>query len=223
MSGLPIGFALARVHARHAARPTAADWRRLDAARLPAQYLNLARHTGLHTWLHGVDDDAAQGAVELKLRAAYRRHVAEVAGWLPGVAAPAAHLIARLTDLPALASLQRGEPAQPWMAEDPALSAALEATPTAPPYDTWLARWHTAWPGPRRGRQADRLGRALRDVVTRGRAADAAVRLHWIFRGRPVDVAGVYAYLGLVLDDLRRLAGGLARRHPGAARHREAA
>jgi hypothetical protein len=77
--------------------------------------------------------------------------------------------------------------------------------------------------GPRRTRSTVRLASALRDLVIPGQAPSAAARLHWIFRNRTLDAAGVYAYLGLVLDDIRRLAGGLARRRPGESRHLEAA
>ncbi|MDX1594553.1 MAG: hypothetical protein R3298_09895 [Gammaproteobacteria bacterium] len=223
MSGLPVGFALARVHARHADRPTAAEWRRLDGARTAAQYLQIARRTGLKPWLRGVAEEDPQQVVELKLRAAFRRHVAEVAGWLPAEHRPAARWIARLVDLPALAHLHAGRPPQPWMDDDPVLAPFLDDPPASPPFAEWLGRWRTLWPGPRRDPLAGRLGTALRDTAVPGRADAAAARLHWLFRTRVADAGGVAAYLGLVLDDLRRLAGGLARRRPGERRHLEAA
>lgn len=223
MSGPALGYALARAHARHAARPTAAEWRRLDGARTAAQYLQYARHTGLRHWLRTVGDDDDQATAELKLRVAFRGHADEVAAWLPSSAVPAVRLIAVLVDLPALDHLHRGGAAQPWMATDPQLGEAVENPPVQPPFATWMTRWRTLAPGPRFDRQAERLGRALCDLVRPGQAASAATRLHWIFRNRMLDARGIHAYLGLVLDDLRRLAGGLARRRPGESRHLEAA
>lgn len=223
MNGISVGFALARVHARHAARPTASDWRRLDAARTASQYLNYARQTGLRRWLHTVTEEETQANSELRLRTAYRHHVAEVAGWLPADSAPSARLIAELPDLPTLDHLYRGGTPQPWMSDDPRLAEALETPPVQPPYATWLARWNDLWPGPRRSLLSGRIGTALRGIVTSGEAPRVAQRLHWAFRTHTLHAAGVYAYLGLVLDDLRLLAGGLARRRPGESRHEEAA
>lgn len=221
MSGVPVGFALARTHARHAQRPGANEWRRLDGVRTASQYLQYARQTGLRFWLRTVGEDQPQAEVELKLRAAFRGHALEVAGWLPAAAAPAARLIADLPDLPALDHLHRGGAPQAWMNDEPRLADALENPLTAPPYEAWMTQWLRL--GPRRGRSTGRLGNALRDLVIPGQASPAAARLHWIFRNRTLDAAGVYAYLGLVLDDIRRLAGGLARRRPGESRHLEAA
>lgn len=223
MSGLPIGFALARVHARHAERPTAVDWRRLDGARTAAQYIQFARRTGLQPWLRNVAESDAEAVAELKLREAFRRHVAEVAGWLPVEARPAAHWIARLVDLPALAHLHAGRAPLAWMHDDPALAPWLEAPPETPPFAAWQARWDALWPGRQRDPSSERLGAALHDTVVPDHADAAATRLHWLFRTRVADACGVFAYLGLVLDDLRRLAGGLARRRPGERRHLEAA
>ena len=223
MSGPAVGYAQARVHARHAARPSIADWRRLDGARTAAQYLQYARHTGLRHWLRSVGDEDGQAAVELKLRVAFRGHADEVAGWLPSPAVPAVRLITTLVDLPTLEHLHRGGAPQPWMTDDPQLADALEDPPARAPLASWLVRWRALAPASVRDRLADRLGITLRDLVIPGRAAPAAARLHWIFRNRMLDAYGVYAYLGLVLDDLRRLAGGLARRRPGESRHLETA
>jgi hypothetical protein len=225
MTGVPIGFALARVHARHAARPSVAEWRHLDGARTPAQYLGYARQGGLRDWLLSITEEETQAAVELKLREAYRRHVIVVASWLPRTARPPAHGISRLIDLPALAHLHAGGRAQQWMHDDPVLAPWLEETATvtegAPPASKWLQAWRTRWPGRRDDPVAARLGRALLGLVTSPQAAPAAKRLHWLFRTHVLDPVGVYAYLGLVIDDLRRLAGGLARRQPGRSRFEE--
>jgi len=83
MSGPLLGYALARCHARHGDRPGAAAWRHLDGARTASQYLHFARATGLRDWLRTVSEEEPQERVELKLRHAWRRYVAEVAGWLP--------------------------------------------------------------------------------------------------------------------------------------------
>jgi hypothetical protein len=227
MNGLPLGYALARVHARHAARPSAAEWRRLDGTRTPAQYLGQARRTGLSDWLRNVAEEESQAAVELKLRQAYRRHIALVTGWLPYPARTPTRHISRLVDLPALLHLHAGGRVQHWMHDDPALAPWLEepliTAEKMPPAAAWLQSWLADWPGRLDNPVAARLGKALLDLVASHRAAPASRRLHWQFRTHVLDPVGVYAYLGLVLDDLRRLAGGLARRRPGRSRHGEAA
>ncbi len=222
MSGPGIGYALARAHARHAARPSEVDWRRLDGARTASQYLQQVRQTGLNRWVRAIGDEDDQASVELKLRAAFRAHADEVAGWLPATARPATRLIGELADLPALDHLHRGGTPQAWMADDPALADAFQSTPTQPPFEAWMARWRALDRAAKRARATEWLGTLLRDLVRPGRAASAAARLHWIFRNRMLDASGVHAYLGLVLDDLRRLAGGMARRRPGESRHLEA-
>lgn len=230
MSGPPIGYALARCHARHAARPGALAWRRLDGARTAGQYLQLARATGLRPWLRNIGEEEHQQNVELKLRQAFRRYVTEVTGWLPAAARPAALWTARLVDLGALAYLHAGGRVQPWMADDPVLSP--ETDTAAPqvvvsgsddPVAAWLEEWRARWPGPRHDPLAPRLGDILLGLVTTGQAPPAAERLRWLFRGHATDPTGIYAHLGLTLDDLRRLAGGLASRRPGQARFAEEA
>lgn len=225
MSGPLLGYALARCHARHGARPGAAAWRHLDGARTAAQYLHFARATGLRDWLRTVAEEEPQERVELKLRRAWRRYVDEVAGWLPADVRPAAACLADLADLPALTYLHDGGRVQPWMADDPVLAAVLDAAPGHPaaPVEAWRRRWLASWPGAPRDPLARRLGEILLDLVTPGRAAEAAPRLQWLFRSHALDPVGVFAHLGLTLDDLRRLAGGLARRRPGQARFAAAA
>jgi hypothetical protein len=227
VSGPLLGYALARCHARHGDRPGAAAWRHLDGARTAAQFLHFARATGLRDWLRTVSEEEPQERVELKLRHAWRRYVDEVAGWLPPAVRPAAACLADLADLPALTYLHGGGSVQPWMADDPALAAVLDA-PRAPwhptaPVDAWRQRWLASWPGAPHDPLARRLGEILLDLVTPGRAAEAAPRLQWLFRSHALDPVGVFAHLGLTLDDLRRLAGGLARRRPGQARFAAAA
>ncbi len=227
MNGTPIGYALARVHARHAMRPLPVEWRRLDGARTAAQYLNFARKTGLCHWLRSITEEETQTTVELKLRDAFRRHTVKVGVWLPAAARPAARHTARLVDLPALAHLHTGGQAQHWMYDDPVLAPLINdsapATDMAAPIDDWLQHWLALCPGPRFDPMAARLGRALLGLVTSPQNTFAADRLHWLFRNHALDSAGVYAYLGLILDDLLRLAGGLARRRPGQSRFEEAA
>ena len=227
MSAAPLAYAAARVHARHGARPDGTAWRRLDGARTPAQYLHYAREAGLRRWLRTVAEDDPQGLVELKLRGVFREHVVEVAGWLPRTARPAARWIAALVDLPARAYLHAGGTPQVWMAEDPVLKPLLEAdtgpAETEPPGTAWHARWLRLWPGAARDPVAVRLGHALHDLALGDDPPAAAARLHRLFRNHGLGVAGICAYLGLTLDDLQRLAGGLARRRPGSRRFEEAA
>jgi len=227
MNGTPIGYALARVHARHASRLLPAEWRRLDGARTASQYLNFARRTGLRDWLRNVTEEHEQATVELKLHDAFRHHVVVVSGWLPTSARPAALWIGRLIDLPALTYLHAGGRALHWMDDEPALAPLIDESMPTPemmtPVDSWLKRWLTTWPGPHHDPIAAKLGRALLGLVTTQQTAPATERLHWYFRTHAIGPAGVYAYLGLVLDDLRRLAGGLARRRPGQSRFEEAA
>ncbi|HEY5790970.1 MAG TPA: hypothetical protein VIX81_10115 [Gammaproteobacteria bacterium] len=226
----PLAFALTRIHARHARLPTALDWRRLGEARDRTDCLLQARGTGLRPWLRNVADSDSVDEVEIKLRASQRRYLAEVAGWLAPAWRPATLWLGRLTDLAPLEYLRQGGNPLPWMELDPALApwvrpgeprpsgtgltdpAPLLAHPERDPADAWRGHWLSLWPGSCPP-QAGPLAGALANVAVAGSPA-ARARLLSVFRGTPLHVAALFAHLGLFTDDLRRLAGELARRLP---------
>jgi hypothetical protein len=123
IAGLPIEYAQARLQARYGERASERVWNQLRGARTFAALLDTARGSTLRRWVAAVAADAIADEVELGLRAVFRAHVAEVAGWLPEAWQAAALWTAHLVDLPAIVLLARGEAPLPWMRSDPVLQA----------------------------------------------------------------------------------------------------
>jgi hypothetical protein len=229
--GVILDYALARVHARHGARPTAADWQRLELAPGRQECLLAARHTGLRAWLDTVADEDDLDTGEARLRERARRYVLEVAGWLPADWQPAARWLAWLPDLEILAYLEQGGTALPWIVRDPRYAAwgegaagalahagsaaareALTADPALTVAGNWKRHWLDLWPrdgSPPAARLADLLVRAGEPPWPA-----SGMGLVRLFRDRKHACGAVFAHLGLVLGDLRRLAGLLAFRMP---------
>ena len=177
-----------RLQARHGARPDEALWRSLQGTSDFANYLQLARHTPLQSWVRTLDPGQSSDEIEAELRRLFRRHVDEVAGWVPPAWRPAVVWVRRLPDLPALQHLLSGEPVPAWLQDDAelrdmgclAIDSRLEAmqhsdcnvflmaSQTGESLtDAWLNHWRRLWPGTARQNQAleklaDSLHRYLR-------------------------------------------------------------
>jgi hypothetical protein len=155
-------YALARVHARHAARPPEAEWRRVGASRDLTHYFDAARSSSLASWIATLEPSADSHGIERALRTEWRRYVARVASWHPRPWQPWLGWLATLPTLPLLALLARPEPVPAWLLADPVCgplapgspeqrSAALRRTPLAAlapgtlAAQSLMALWHAHW------------------------------------------------------------------------------
>ncbi|MGD2112070.1 MAG: hypothetical protein PVI50_01705 [Gammaproteobacteria bacterium] len=177
-------YAQARLQARLGARATDHDWRHPQGSGDLAGYLQAAGRTRLQAWINGLHAGHNSHAIELTLRQHYRRHVAEVAAWLPARWAVVVRALAQLPDLPALQHLLGGNTVPAWMRDDPQLrpytsehpatrAAALEASAAtawlvsawqredALP-EAWYEHWRRLWPrSPRQTTGLQHLGQLL--------------------------------------------------------------
>lgn len=155
-------YALARVHARDAARPSAAEWRRVESSRDLPHFLDVLRSSSLAPWTTTLDGTADTHLIERTLRSEWRRYVADVASWHPRRWQAWIGWVSWLPELPLLGSLGRRETAPAWLLADPLWGAvalahpeqrseALLRTPLAP-LAAGLSRsipltalWHEQW------------------------------------------------------------------------------
>jgi hypothetical protein len=176
-------YAQVRLQARHGARPDESLWRSLQGTSDFANYLQLARHSPLQSWVRTLDPGQSSDEIETELRRLFRDHVDEVAGWVPPAWRPAVMWVRRLPDLPALQHLLSGEPVPVWLQRDAELrdmgclpvdlrleamqhsdcaifTMATQTGESLP--DAWLNHWRTLWPGTARQHQGlEALGNAL--------------------------------------------------------------
>ncbi len=130
MTGLAdFAYAQARLQSRYGKRADAHLWLRLYNIHDLASYLQAAQQTPLRPWVLGISTTHSSHDIELALRQKYRRHVDEVASWLPAVWAPPMQWIKRLPDLPVLQYLLAGNPPINWMKSDPDINAFTDDDP----------------------------------------------------------------------------------------------
>ena len=180
-------YVQARLQAHHGDRPVETVWRHLQGTSDFANYLQLARHTPLRSWVATLDPGQGSDEIEGELRRLFRRHVDEVAGWVVPAWRPAVLWVRRLPDLPALRHLFTGEPVPAWLQDDPELRdmgcltvdarrdvirqsdcniffVAWQTDASLP--DAWLEHWRTLWPKSARDDHGlDELGKALRQYL----------------------------------------------------------
>lgn len=114
-------YAQARLQARFGERPDESVWLHLHGIGELGSYLQAAQQTSLRQWVLGLDPSRSSHEIELALRLKFRRHIDEVAGWMPERWRAALKWIKCLPDLPALQHLLAGGYAADWMQYDPAL------------------------------------------------------------------------------------------------------
>lgn len=76
-----IDYALARLWAHHVKRLRASVWRRLEASRYLAQYLDAVRSSTLAKWVFSIDCTCDGHAIKRSLRIAWRSYVDCIAAW----------------------------------------------------------------------------------------------------------------------------------------------
>jgi hypothetical protein len=177
----------ARLQARHGDRPSAEDWRLLEASAELSHYMDAVRRTALKRWIKDLNHEMPPEAIERALRAAWRDAVDEVAGWSPERWREAVAWLRWLPDLPAIEHLMRGGKVPPWMRADPVMRAlaydeparrheALAGLPLAPLHpdgeetalrvvETWVEEWLARLP---QGEERERRGlEAVLEAVRR--------------------------------------------------------
>jgi hypothetical protein len=123
MSGLSdFSYAQVRLQSRFGQRADEQVWLRLHTILDLASYLQTAQQTALRPWVLGLSPGHNSHEMELALREKYRRHVDEVAGWMPDDWREPLQWIKRLPDLPALQYLLTDGTPLEWMKSDSALS-----------------------------------------------------------------------------------------------------
>lgn len=125
----PLAYAQVRMQSRHGARAPHSAWQRLGALTDYRAFLEQARLSGLKSWLSNVSPISQPHELERLLRDQWRARLGELTRWLPRPYAPVLAWSATLPLLPALAYLLRGEPAYPWMLDEPALKTLAAAEP----------------------------------------------------------------------------------------------
>jgi hypothetical protein len=216
-------LAQARLHAWHRARPSPADWHRLESAQGLVAFLEVARQQPFGPWLADLDEPRSLHAIDAALAAAFGSIARRFASWFPpSVRAP----IEQLATLPTLAvrrHLQRGGEIETWMVG--AARGAAAGGPTPDGLDAFVSDWLSRWPGgpdsaiATVARELAAATRALRDTlrVPAGRErelrrASMRTRVELLFRrsaGTPVAACVELCELALAM---LRLRSGLARR-----------
>lgn len=130
MSTIDFVYAHVRLQARHAARPDASHWQRLDAVRTAGHYLAMSRSGPCARWTNALDARLEVHRLERELRAAWRRTVEAVAAWQPARWQAATRWFAALAEL-ALVEAWRQSGAGTALAADERLAPLLQPDPIA--------------------------------------------------------------------------------------------
>ena len=136
LAGGSFELAQARVHARLAARPTAAVWSRLESIRDAAAFVESATAVLPGLAPLGLSARTPVHEIEQRLVDHWRAIVAEVASWLPAQWSRPVEWLTTVARLPVVAHLERGRELRDWMAEDAELRPLLRRAPMATPMET---------------------------------------------------------------------------------------
>lgn len=236
---IEFAYAQARAQARLGERLAPTAWQFLESSATLAQYLHAARTTDLRNPVRSLTAASSPHSIERSLRRDWRAEVYGAARWVPERWRPAVAWTAWLCDLPALARLEQGGEALPWMANDAQLApfatdnGALRQRElvavglgTLSGSDDVLAAWRQRFealcpagdPGLRRlGNLVDLVDSYRREPATGRRARTASARplearAVRLIRRNLSEAVTVFTHLLLVALDLGRLRDGLVRR-----------
>lgn len=123
-------YALTRVQARHGERLDEAGWRRLEASRDLAQYLDAARTSSLAGWIAAVDPTHDCHAIERALRIEWRQYVRNLATWHPREFQAWLMWCAWLPWLSLIGELAASRPMPQWLLADPVCGPVALGSPT---------------------------------------------------------------------------------------------
>ena len=222
---MPVEFAYAqaRAQAQHGSRLSAETWSLLESSVGLSQFLHHIRGTALAPRVEHFSATTSPHVIERFLRREWREEVDSAVRWVPARWRLAVAWTAGLAELPSTGHLEHGGEPQPWMAEDPVLSAfaaGQETTPSGDGLVGWLRQWRLLWPD---GGDEDAALGKLESLVEKygirreGDAADdwrnrleaLAVRILRRHREQPVTV---FCHLLLCALELHRLRQGLLQR-----------
>jgi hypothetical protein len=128
MAGISVmAYVQARIQSRYGDRADTDVWLRLHNIQDLGSYLQTAQQTPLRPWVLGLGATHSSHDIELALRQKYRRHVDDVASWMPHDWRRPLCWIKRLVDLPALQYLATGGEPLDWMRSDPDLNGFTAA------------------------------------------------------------------------------------------------
>ncbi len=230
---MPVEFAYAqaRAQAQHGGRLSTDTWSLLESSVGLSQFLHHVRGTALAPRVEHFSATTSPHVIERFLRREWHVEVESAARWVPVRWRPAVAWTARLAELPAVAHLLHGGEPQPWMADDPALSAfaaddeaslaaALEAAGHGDGLEAWTCHWRRLWPDDSRGRAAleELVSMARRQGIRHGDREDEDWRSGLerravnILRRRRDQPVTVFCHLLLCALELHRLRQGLLRR-----------
>lgn len=118
-----IAYAQTRIQSRYGERADTSVWLKLHNIHDLGSYLQTAQQTPLRHWVLGLSSNHSSDDIELALRQKYRRHVDEVAHWMPNEWQKPLQWIKYLADLPVLQYLVAGGEPLDWMKSDPDITA----------------------------------------------------------------------------------------------------
>ncbi len=230
---MPVEFAYAqaRAQAQHGRRLSAETWSLLESSVSLGQFLHQVRATSLASRVQRFSAATSPHVIERSLRREWHEEVQSAARWVPDRWRPAVVWTAALAELPMLGHLLTGGEPQPWMADDPVLSAFIAGDALARPASVeradyedglrgWLRRWRGLWPADvADGAVLERLVATIESYGVRREDTGAddwrgglerrAVRILRRHREQPVTV---FCHLLLSALELHRLREGLLRR-----------
>jgi hypothetical protein len=212
-----LDYALARVAAIRSRRPGPAAWRALATLRGFGAALAAARSMGFAEWVVDIDATTPPHAVELALRAAWRRESTEFAQWLPARWQAALRACAAWVDLPRLRADSVDNAAGTALAGLRAILPTGHPTPDAAWRALLLERLHAAGAG--RDPDFARLGRMLTTHCAQFLAlppgngwplrAQLELALLGFMHASPPGPATAFAWIALRALDHERLRGAL--------------
>lgn len=224
-----LAYALTRMHARFAERPTADARKRLVAVGDFGHFLQAAARAGFSAWLARLGPSSSSHQIELSLRLRFRALLDEVGQWLPARWSGGIDWLKLAPELPALDRLLRGEAASAWMRQDPLLASLLDETGhldraalarTLPEFAEvkanaldrrWLEQTRIELPD-LGGRPAEQLRAMLQGQIEPNPQTDDPLQLELAFRRRPEAALKIVAFAALARRDLEFLRGQLTRR-----------
>jgi hypothetical protein len=204
-----IGYAQARIQARHGARADPVAWAAVHASITAGALLANARASPLETWIAGLDAGCTLDLLERLLRDRLRGRIEEVARWMPSQWRPAVLWIRELIDLPAAQRRLRAR-----ADEEGAVRVRSE----------WLDAWRRLWPrcGDDDREALEALVRTVESHIVqfaRAPADEAAnlrlalkARVETLFRRHALGPAAAFDHLMLLALEAERLRAELVSR-----------